>query len=850
MKHLTIGLTAHVDAGKTTLAQSLLFRAGEIRDLRKAQSLDSHPIEHSRGITIFAHQARFQVGDLAVDLMDTPGHTDFSAETERILQILDCAVLVISGTDGVQTHTRTIWSLLERYHIPVFIFVNKMDISQHTREEILLWLREKLSPNCVRFDGETAQRDEDAALATEALMNAYLEHGALSDSVLKEAVGAREIFPVCFGSARTFDGVDRLLQLIQTFSEPFRAGEAFGANVFKISLDNKGNRLTFLKVTGGVLRCRDELRYTGADREEHREKITGIRVYTGAKYVSFDEAEAGSVCAVTGLSEAYAGLALGDASPNETMFCAPLLRYEVLVPEGKDLASALRELQELEREDPQLHVTWNRGARKIYAQLMGQVQLEVLSSRISERFGWEAAFDSGTVTYRETICETVEGVGHYEPLRHYAEVHLILMPLPRGSGLQFETQCAEDTLDRNWQRLILSHLKEKEHLGVLTGSPLTDIKFILASGKAHLKHTEGGDFRQATFRAVRQGLRSAQSRLLEPYYDFEMELPAEALGRAMTDIEQRAGSFSPPRVQGETARLEGRVPVAEFRDYASEFARYTHGNGTLSLTNGGFHTCHNEREVIEKLGYDPDADTENPADSVFCVHGAGHLVPWDEVSQHMHLPAALTNRTEFADEETPAAHAQPFAASDEELMAIYERTYGKINRNPRNSMRRDRAEEAQAETSAETARGRVFLPPDYLLVDGYNIIFAWDSLAKLARENLEAARTRLLEMMCNYQGCRACQVVVVFDAYRVKNGKSKTEDYGGIQVVYTAESETADTYIERTAKQLCEQHRVRVATSDGLEQRIVLGNGAARVSARELALEMRAVNEEIRAFLG
>ena len=854
MKQLTVGLMAHVDAGKTTLAEALQFRTGEIRKCGRVDHgdswLDTNEIERSRGITVFAHQASITAGDTVFTLLDTPGHVDFSAETERTMQVLDYAVLVISGTDGVQSHTRTLWRLLERYGVPVILFVNKMDLSDRTETALMQELQGRLSPNCVQFDTDYGTVCENAAACSETLMTEYFDTDTLPQEMLRAAVAERRIFPVCFGAARNLDGVESLLQiLVQYTKEPART-PAFGAHVFKISADAKGSRLTFLKVRGGTLRNRDEIRYTGKDHAEHVEKITGIRFYSGAKYIASDEAEAGAVCAVTGLSAAYAGMGIGCCADTAEAALTPVMRYRVLLPEEIAPQDAMAHFQQLEAEDPQLHVQWDSHSRAMFVQLMGAVQLEVLTKQIAMRFGYDVGFDSGAVTYRETIAEAVEGVGHYEPLRHYAEVHFLMEPLPEGSGLQCGTSCSEDALDRNWQRLILTNLLEKTHVGVLTGSPITDMKITLVSGKAHLKHTEGGDFRQATYRAVRQGLRSAESILLEPYYDFTLEIPADCVGRAMTDIQQRAGQFEPPEIDGDRAVLTGSAPVSELNDYASEVLGYTKGRGTLTLSVAGYRPCHNAEQVIEQIGYDADSDLENSADSVFCSHGAGFVVGWQEVPMYMHLPSMLPHRYDFPEEEIAAEPAVRAAAlptaGDDELMAIYERTYGKIQRDKPKAMRRNPA--------AELAEGDVHVPPppekEYLLVDGYNIIFAWDSLKQLAQEHLDYARERLLHLLQNYQGYRKCEVILVFDAYKIKGHGTEIEQHGGVSVVYTKEAETADAYIERVSKQLLKQNRVRVATSDGLEQLIILGNGAVRISAREFEAEIRAAEQEIRALIG
>ncbi|MBQ3940238.1 MAG: TetM/TetW/TetO/TetS family tetracycline resistance ribosomal protection protein, partial [Oscillospiraceae bacterium] len=810
MKQLTVGIMAHVDSGKTTLAEAVLYHAGEIRRRGRVDHgdswLDTDKIERSRGITIFAHQASFRLGERLVTLLDTPGHVDFSAETERTMQVLDCAVLVISGTDGVQSHTRTLWRLLDRYGIPVILFVNKMDIAEKNETALMQELQAKLSPACVQFDADAESLCEAAATCDERLMETYLDTGTLPPELLREAVRERRIFPCCFGAARDMKGVPTLLDLLDRYAaDPERLPD-FAARVFKISVDAKGSRMTFLKVLGGTLRNRDELTYRGADGSEYTEKITGIRFYSGAKYTAADEAESGAVCAVTGLSAAYAGMGIGNAGDAVSAVLTPVMRYRLVLPPDIAPVTALAQLRLLEAEDPQLHIIWNEQLRAVYVQLMGKVQLEVLTGQIADRFGYAVSFDSGSVTYRETIADAVEGVGHYEPLRHYAEVHLILTPLPAGSGVQIETHCSEDQLDRNWQRLILTHLEEKEHRGVLTGSPITDIKLTLVSGKAHPKHTEGGDFRQATYRAVRQGLRSAQSVLLEPYYDFTLVLPADTLGRAMTDLQQRAAEFQPPESDGTHAVISGSAPVAVLNDYAAEVMSYTKGQGELTLSFGGYRPCHNPEEVIERLHYDADSDLDNSADSVFCTHGAGFLVRWDEVPQYMHLPASLrTHSTVFEEEIAPPPQRPQFsAAGDDELMAIFERTYGKIQRDSRKAMRRDAREElTDAKTPVPPPKGK-----QYLLVDGYNIIFAWESLKKLAAESLEAARDRLIALLQNYQGYHKCTVILVFDAYKLKGHATEVIQVGNISVVYTKEAETADSYIERVSHELTREHRV------------------------------------------
>lgn len=852
MKQITIGLMAHVDSGKTTLAEALLYKTGVIRQPGRVDHgntwLDTDQMERSRGITIFSHQTSIPIGDTVVTLLDTPGHVDFSAETERTMQVLDYAVLVISGTDGVQSHTRTLWRLLERYEIPVFLFVNKMDATQRTPNALLQELQGKLSPNCVDFTADTETVCEQAATCSESLMNTYLDEGTLTADALSHAIAKRRIFPCCFGSARKNEGIEMLLTLLEQYTIQPPADTVFGASVFKISTDTKGNRLTFVKVRSGVLKNRDEIEYRGADHQIHTEKISGIRFYSGVKYRAAEQAVCGEVCAVTGLSAAYAGQGLGCTEDAMQSILRPVMRYRAVLPSEILPTDALKHFRLLEEEDPQLNVLWNEQLQGIFVQLMGKVQLEILTQRIEERFGYPVSFDSGTVTYLETIAAPVEGVGHYEPLRHYAEVHIQLTPLPAGSGLQWESRCPEDTLSRNWQRLILSHIEEKQHIGVLTGSPITDMKLTLTAGKAHLKHTEGGDFRQATYRAIRQGMASAESILLEPYYDFILTLPQDALGRAMHDIQMKSGSFQPPQLEEGQAILTGSAPVSEMADYAAEVMSYTKGQGSLSLSVAGYRPCHNTEEVLTQIGYQFESDLENSADSVFCSHGAGYTVPWHEVPQHMHLPYTSAQQTVIEEELPPLPKISSYAAAgDEELMAIYERTYGKINRDPRKAVRRDRLEEAAPEL--KTPAKIITKGPEYLLVDGYNIIFAWDDLKKSAEDHLELARSQLIHRLENYQGWRNCHVIIVFDAYRVK-GKDRTiEQHGKLHVVYTKEAETADSYIEQVSHTLAKEYRVRVATSDGLEQIIVMGNGAQRVSARELLSEVLTAEADIRDYL-
>lgn len=853
MKNITVGITAHVDSGKTTLSEAMLYITGEIRRLGRVDHgsswLDTDNIERARGITIFSHQAAVSFKDMRMTLLDTPGHIDFTSETERTMQVLDYAILVISATDGVQSHTRTLWKLLERYNIPIFIFVNKTDLPGISREGIMNDLKNKLSPFCADFSGGKSSAAENAAMCCDELMEKYLDGEEITDGEISSAINQRRIFPCCFGSALKLEGVEELLKIIEKYaSEPVR-GESFGAKVYKISCDSKGNRLTYMKITGGSLTIRSELSYADPNGKPVTEKISGIRFYSGAKFKSEEKASAGEICAVTGPSRTYSGQGLGFERDSDKAVTEPVMSYRVLLPYGKNEAEALADIKKLEDEDPQLHVLWNEQLREIHVQLMGEIQLEILTGIIHDRFGYDVGFGSGDVTYKETIKSAVEGVGHYEPLRHYAEVHLILEPLERGSGLQFELRCRDDDLDKNWQRLILTHLEEKTHKGVLTGSPITDMKIIVVSGKSHLKHTEGGDFRQATYRAVRQGLRCAESVLLEPYYDFELDVPSECIGRAMNDIQRMSGDFSPPQIVGSSAVICGSAPVSEMNGYQREVTGYTKGSGRLTLSSGGFRECHNADEVIEKIGYDCDGDIENTADSVFCSHGAGHNVRWDEVYDHMHLPLSLNSLDDYEEEVDDFDRVSRYvsrAASDEELMEVFQRTYGKPNCDPRKAFRREREETHDKNINIKLP---VYSGPEYLLVDGYNIIFAWDELKKTARQSLDSARGQLINILCNYQGFRQCEVILVFDAYKVKGHHRDIEKYCNINIVYTRESETADSYIERVTHELSKKHRVRVATSDGPEQMIIFGSGARRVSANEFLAEVKHAEKTIREYL-
>lgn len=854
-KYICAGLLAHVDAGKTTLSEGMLYVSGNLKKLgrvdHKDAFLDTYQLERERGITIFSKQAILSLENTRFMLLDTPGHVDFSTEMERTLQVLDYAILVISGSDGVQGHTETLWKLLEQYRIPTFLFVNKMDLDSAKQDEVLAQLKRRLSDGCVDFSTrrDTAERDEEIAMCSETLMERYLEDGVLSLVELQRAIVHRELFPCFFGSALRLDGVEEFLHGIELYTVDPQYPAEFGAKVYKISRDAQGNRLTWMKITGGGLKVKTRLTNAGLSvrgEDIWEEKADQLRLYSGEKYEMVDFVPAGSVCAVTGLTKTQPGDALGLEPESLTPVLEPVLTYQLILPEDCDVHTTLGKLKQLEEEDPQLHIVWNERLQEIHIQLMGEIQLEVLKSLVIERFGLDITFGAGNIVYKETIAAPVEGIGHFEPLRHYAETHLLLEPLEQESGLEFATICSEDVLDRNWQRLILTHLEEKEHLGVLTGAPITDMRITLLTGRAHAKHTEGGDFRQATYRAIRQGLMKAQSVLLEPWYAFRLELPQECVGRAMSDIQARGGTFNPPEADEEFSVLTGTVPVSEMRDYPMEVAAYTKGRGRLSLTVDGYRPCHNADEVIEKSGYDPEADVENTPHSVFCSHGAGYTVKWDEVEQHMHLPAVLKSKEKEAEESVGQVivnRVTPTYTSpqelDKELKKIFERTYGTIQ--PRafrsqKTMRYDRPREVLRQLEPAT---------DYLLVDGYNIIFSWDDLNTLAKDNMDAARQSLMDTLCNYQAYRHCELILVFDAYRVPGQAGIIDSYHNIHVVYTKEAETADMFIEKVSYEISGRRNVRVATSDGIEQIIILAHGAQRISARAFRDEVEQVNRQI-----
>ena len=854
MKKIVVGILAHVDSGKTTLSEAMLYHSGTISKLGRVDSknsfLDTFSLERSRGITIFSKQALLKYKDTDITLIDTPGHVDFSAETERTLQVLDYAILVISATDGVQSHTQTLWKLLAKYKVPCFIFVNKTDLDGADKDVVLYQLKTKLSDGCVDFTLPDDELNENIALCDDVLLEKY-EEDSLGKQDVASAIKNRKVFPCMFGSALKLDGVDAFMDLINDYTEQPQYGSDFGAKVYKISED-KGQRLTMMKITGGTLKVKEILK---SEKNINGEKVNQIRLYSGEKFTAVDEATAGTVCAVTGITFTNSGDGLGVEDNSSMPVLTPVLTYTVNVPDGTDAHTVLSDMRILEAEDPQLKVEWNERYSEIHIKLMGDIQLEVLQTLFADRFGIEISFGKGSIIYKETIEEAVEGVGHFEPLRHYAEVHLLLKPGKRGSGLVFKTDCKEDVLDKNWQRLILTHLYEKTHIGVLTGSPITDMEIILKSGKAHPKHTEGGDFRQATYRAVRQGLRSAKSVLLEPYYDFVLEIPNENVGRAMSDIQLMHGTFNSPESDGEMSVLTGSAPVSAMCDYAGTVRQYTRGVGKLSCTLKGYEPCHNADEVIAEFDYNPDSDTDNTCDSVFCSKGAGYNVKWDEVKSHMHLPSILsTPKNEYATTRSAGrmssyADKNDLFALDKELMEIFEQTYGKIkHKNPNNS-HFTFTEKTEKQNPKKMPKTPKYEGPEYLLVDGYNVIFSWDNLKKLADSSIDGARNALINILCNYQGYKRCEVIVVFDAYKVKGNHREIEKVNNITVVYTKEAETADMYIEKASLDLAKKHKVRVVTSDALEQVIILGNGALRVSSREFQAEVKSAEENIRSII-
>lgn len=855
MENIVMGILAHVDAGKTTLSEGMLYLSGTVRKLgrvdHKDAFLDTYSLERDRGITIFSKQAVFSLGNRRINLLDTPGHVDFSAEMERTLQVLDYAVLVISGADGVQGHTETLWKLLKLYEIPTFIFINKMDQPGTDRESLLTELKERLDEGCIVFGkGKNVESLEEIAMTDEAVLDYFMEHETVRNEDICRLIRERKIFPCYFGSALKLDGVQELLAGFEEYMKPFDGKKEFGARVFKISRDDKGERLTFLKVTGGKLVVKMPI--------NKEEKINQIRIYSGAKYEAVNEVEAGGVCAVTGLSSSYIGQGLGVEKGTAAPFLEPVLTYQMILPEGADTTKVLRELKQLEEDEPLLNIVWNPALEEIHVQLMGEVQTEILKTMIAERFHLDVEFGTGKIVYKETIKSPVVGVGHYEPLRHYAEVHLKMEPLEAGSGLVFDTDCSEDVLDRNWQRLILTHLQEREHPGVLTGAPITDMKITIVAGRAHLKHTEGGDFRQATYRAVRQGLKSAESVLLEPWYSFVLEVPSEQVGRAMSDIGQMNGSFEGPEAENKQGmvRLTGTAPASEMRDYQREVWAYTKGRGRITLTLKGYEPCHNAEEVIEEIGYDSERDVDNPTGSVFCAHGAGFLVKWDEVPEYMHIKEDfLAEKPGIEQDEMMAVqmgnhcnYSGGYSSSyddDPELLTIMEREFGSKQEE------RDRYSSYRKQTVSTPVRHTTVIKEnepkkEYLLVDGYNIIFAWEELNELAKASIDAARNKLMDILSNYQGFSGCTLILVFDAYKVKGNQGEVQKYHNIYVVYTKEAETADQYIEKTTHEIGRKYKVTVATSDALEQVIVMGQGAYRISARDFYEEVERTEKQIR----
>ncbi len=862
LKHICIGILAHVDAGKTTLSEGLLYTSGMIRNLgrvdRQDAFLDTDVMERERGITIFSKQAVLKLPELTVTLLDTPGHADFSAEMERTLQVLDYAILVISGADGVQGHTKTLWHLLNKYKIPVFLFINKMDQPGTDAALRLAELKQQLSDNCVSFERtDTEGFYEEAAMCSEEALETFLKNGSIGKNIICRMIAERKLFPCYFGSALKLTGVEAFLQGICGFTMEKAYPAAFGAKVFKIARDESGNRLTYLKVTGGSLKVKTLLSNASAEIQNPddiwEEKVNQIRIYSGEKYEAAAEAPAGAVCAVTGLTKTYAGEGLGIEAASAEPVLEPLLTYRILLPEDCDAAQVLPKLRQLEEEEPQLHLIWNEVHQEILVQVMGEVQTEILKRQIYDRYGIGIAFDTGHILYKETIADTVEGVGHFEPLRHYAEVHLLLEPLERGSGIVCAADCSEDILDKNWQRLILTHLEEKEHIGVLTGSAITDIKITLTAGRAHQKHTEGGDFRQATYRAVRQGLKQAQSVLLEPFYEYRLEVPEGTVGRAMTDIEMRRGTMEGPEIQNGTAVLTGKAPVALFCEYAKEVAAYTKGSGKLFLSYGGYDVCHNPEEVIAQIGYDSEADSENPTGSVFCAHGAGFLVEWNRVPEFMHVESVLTKKSMEAVSvfrtDTRNTYKEEEWLAAEEVDAILAKTFDANRRDkslPKKGYKTSkRVVSKRAESTPYRAAKKEEPKEEYLLVDGYNIIHAWKELKELSDTNMDGARGKLLDILSDYQGMKKCHLIVVFDAYRVAGHKTEIFDYHNIHVVYTKEAETADAYIEKFAHENGRKYHVTVATSDGLEQIIIRGAGCLLLSAKELLQEISTAKQQL-----
>ena len=853
MKKIVMGVLAHVDSGKTTLSEGLLYLTGSIKKAGRVDhgntSLDTNEIEKSRGITVFSKQAVLNHGDMQLCLLDTPGHVDFGAEAERTLQVLDCAVLIISSLDGVQNHTVTLWNLLKNYNIPTFIFVNKMDLAGADKSVVLAQLKKHFGSGCIDFSMDENEIFEEVSVFDEELMEKLFETGSIDNQEIADLIFKRKIHPCFFGSALKMDGLEKLLDAVRDYTPQITYPEKFGAKVFKVTYEGK-ERLTFMKITGGKLKVKDSVPQIDRNNESHTEKVNNIRLYTGEKFKTEQELTAGSVCAVTGLNHTYPGQGLGIRQNSTESVLQAIFSYKVIFDEKYDARTVLAKLRQLEEEEPQLKVTWAEQTKEIHLSLMGEIQLEIIKTLCQQRFGIDISFDAGSVLYKETIKTTVEGVGHYEPLRHYAEVHLLLEPGKAGSGLVFDTLCSEDKLDRNWQRLIITHLYEKTHIGVLTGSPITDMKITLVNGRAHLKHTEGGDFRQSTYRAVRNGLMQAESVLLEPWYDFEITVPNENIGRVMTDIQKMSGSFESPVQDGDSSTLTGSAPVSEINSYNATLINFTRGKGRISLKFKGYFPCHNADEVIEKFAYNPEADLENTPDSVFCTHGAGFVVKWNEVKNKMHLePFLKEKKAEISSRPAPISRRQveqyyTSLEDDKELLKIFESTYGKIKTDKYLALKT-----AQKEENKSKNPNAVPYEKEYLLVDGYNIIFAWEHLKKIARDDIEDARHKLANTLCNYQGFKKCEIILVFDAYKVKGNVGEISKYHNITIVYTKEAETADMYIEKVTHEIGRKHRVRVATSDGLEQIIILGHGALRMSASALLEEITDVEKAIREYL-
>lgn len=833
---LVVGILAHVDAGKTTLAESILYLSGNIRKLGRVDHgdafLDTYELERKRGITIFSKQAEVAWKEKNITFLDTPGHVDFSAEMERTLQVLDYAILVISGADGVQGHVQTLWKLLKRYEIPVFLFINKMDQEGTDRETLLTEIQKRLDEKCIDFNASEDGIVENLAMCDEGLLERYLEGETISIKEIQKLIQERKVFPCYFGSALKLQGVEEFLDGFEKMTVCSEYPDEFGAKVYKISRDKQGTRLTHLKITGGSLKVKTLLK--------EDEKVDQIRIYSGTGYTTVQEIPAGSVCAITGLNSTYCGEGLGMEEASSAPILEPVLTYQILLPDGCDVHGMFLKLKQLEEEEPELHIVWNEQANEIHAQVMGQIQIEILKSIISERFQIEVEFGAGSIVYKETIENTVEGAGHYEPLRHYAEVRLLLEPGKRGSGLVFDTDCSEDILDKNWQRLVLTHLAEKKHKGVLTGSEITDMKITLINGRAHLKHTEGGDFRQSTYRAVRQGLKRAKCVLLEPVYEYQLEVPSDMVGRAMSDLQRMQGTFSSPEMEGNMAILKGTAPVVTMRDYQTEVIAYSKGHGRIFMSLKGYEPCHNADEVIAGIGYDSESDLENPTGSVFCSHGAGFVVNWDEVENYMHTESREKMQKR---EQTVSSYAAPPVIDEEELKAIFERTYGPMKRKRNNYDSTRTVYSAPQQTRKPKKQDDV---EEYLLVDGYNVIFAWDDLRELSEVNIEGARGKLMDILCNYQGYKKNTVILVFDGYKVPGNPGEVIKYHNIYVVYTKEAETADQYIEKTVPEIAKKHRVSVATSDALEQMIIIGQGAHRISARDLLTEIQITSQQMR----